>query len=203
MNRTLKLLILSDVFLYTGFGLIAPILAVFIKDNLAGGSIVAIGIATTIFMLTKAGLQIPFSKKIDKSNNKRSFILLGYCIVTLVPFMYIFITNVYQLYVIQVLYGFGGAIATPAWLSMFSRHLEKNHESYDWSVQQSSVMVGIAISALVGATIAQYFGFKITFILVGLFSICSLIMILLLDKKLNRKKKFVHYHGVVLHHRKH
>ena len=36
MNRTVKLLILSDIFILTGFGLITPILAIFIKDDIVG-----------------------------------------------------------------------------------------------------------------------------------------------------------------------
>jgi len=34
MNKTLKILIISDIFVFSGFGLIGPILAIFIKDNL-------------------------------------------------------------------------------------------------------------------------------------------------------------------------
>ena len=36
MNKTIVLLIISDVFLLTGFGLMQPILSIFIKENLVG-----------------------------------------------------------------------------------------------------------------------------------------------------------------------
>ena len=45
MNRTIKLLMISDIFVITGFGLIDPILAIFIKENLTGGTIFAAGFA--------------------------------------------------------------------------------------------------------------------------------------------------------------
>lgn len=35
MNRTMKLLMISDIFVLAGFGLIQPILAIFINDGLA------------------------------------------------------------------------------------------------------------------------------------------------------------------------
>ena len=44
MNRIIKLLMISDVFVLTGFGLVQPILAIFIKDNLVGGTIFAAGL---------------------------------------------------------------------------------------------------------------------------------------------------------------
>ena len=49
---TIKLLMISDIFLVTGFGLIDPILAIFIKENLIGGSIFAAGFASTLFLVT-------------------------------------------------------------------------------------------------------------------------------------------------------
>ena len=54
MNRTIKLLMFSDIFVLTGFGLIEPILAIFIKENLVGGTIFAAGLASMIFLVTKS-----------------------------------------------------------------------------------------------------------------------------------------------------
>lgn len=65
MNKTLKLLIFSDIFVLSGFGFIAPILAIFIKDNLVDGTIVAAGIASAIYMITHSLLQILFSYKFN------------------------------------------------------------------------------------------------------------------------------------------
>ncbi len=53
MNKILKILLLSDLFILSGFGFIAPIFAIFLKDNLTGGSIMAAGIAQAIFLFTK------------------------------------------------------------------------------------------------------------------------------------------------------
>ena len=57
MNRTLKLLTISDIFVFTGFGLVAPILSVFIKENLLGGTLFMAGVASAIFLITHAILQ--------------------------------------------------------------------------------------------------------------------------------------------------
>ena len=54
MKRGLKLLILSDLFILMGFGLVAPIISIFINESLIGGSIAAAGLATTIFLITKS-----------------------------------------------------------------------------------------------------------------------------------------------------
>ena len=51
---------LSDIFVVTGFGLIAPILAIFIKEDLVGGTIFAAGLASTIYLVSKCIVQLPF-----------------------------------------------------------------------------------------------------------------------------------------------
>ena len=44
MNRTMKLLLLSDIFVLTGFGLIQPILAIYINDGgVTGGTMLTAG----------------------------------------------------------------------------------------------------------------------------------------------------------------
>ncbi|MFZ2970786.1 MAG: hypothetical protein WA063_06570 [Minisyncoccia bacterium] len=92
MNKVLRSLTLSDISSMGGFGLLAPIFAIYINDNIMGGSILAIGVATTIYELTKSFVQIPISKYTDKEiGNVREFdmLLLGSIIVTLVPLLYI------------------------------------------------------------------------------------------------------------------
>lgn len=205
MNKTLKLLITADIFLFTGMGFIVPILSIYINDDLIGGSLLAAGIASTLYMLSKAMLQIPISKLVDKYDHRRLFVLSGYVLIALTPFMYIIMKNIYQLYIIQILYGIGSAVAFPAWWSLFSTHVEKHHEGYDWSVYSSLVMVGTAISASIGAGMAQYLGFKFTFLLVGIFAVISIIILMGLDKEVERIRKsnlVKHYQVRALKHRR-
>ena len=94
MNKTIRLLMMSDIFLLTGFGLIAPILAIFIKENLVGGTIFAAGFASTIFIVTKIIIQLPFSRYVDNHRDKVKWLIIGTFIIALVPFIYMFATNI-------------------------------------------------------------------------------------------------------------
>ena len=71
MNKTLKFLMISDVLILTSFGLIDPILAIFFKENLIGGSIFIAGLAGMTFLLVKSAIQLPFSKWVDHSSYKK------------------------------------------------------------------------------------------------------------------------------------
>ena len=196
MNRTIKLLMLSDIFVLTGFGLISPILAIFIKENLVGGSIFAAGLASTLFLVTKSLIQLPFSKYVDSHDDKVKWLIVGSLFVASVPFIYIFTTHIYYLYLAQLIYGIGGGLAYPTWIGLYSTHLDRNHESFEWTVYSTSVGLGVAASAAIGAAIANFAGFRFTFLLVGMMSLvgCFILFWLEMKKEKLAKVNILHYH---------
>ncbi|MEK6969908.1 MAG: MFS transporter [Nanoarchaeota archaeon] len=185
MNRTIKLLMLSDIFVLTGFGLIEPILAIFIKENVVGGTILAAGLASTIFLVTKCLVQLPFSRYVDRQENKVKWLVVGASLVTLVPFIYIFSTHVYYIYLAQVLMGIGSGLVYPTWLGLWSTNLDKQHQSFEWSLYSTLTGLGTAATAAIGAAIAEYIGFTYTFALVGIMSLWSCLILLGLENKQN------------------
>src|SRR3989338_9240772 len=183
MNKTIKLLILSDIFVITGFGLIDPILAIFIKENLIGGTIFAAGFASTLFLITKSIVQLPFSRYVDSHKDKIKWLIIGTLLISIVPFIYIFVNHINYIYMAQVLYGIGSGLAYPTWLGLWSTHLDKKHESFEWSLYSTFLGIGTAITAAIGATIAEFFGFGYTFAMVGVMGVISGFVLFKLEKK--------------------
>lgn len=186
MNKTLKLLIFSDIFVLSGFGLIAPILAIYIKDNLTGGTIIAAGIASAIFMITHALLQILFTYKFNPKD-RLWMIWLGTGLFVLVPIGYILSTSVYHMYIIEFIYGVAAAFAYPSWSSFFTSNLEKGKRGFQYAIYSSSVSIGTAITAGVGAWIAERIGFEWVFAITGVFALIGFFILLNLEKKILRK----------------
>ncbi len=188
MNRTLKFLMVSDVFYGTGFGLVAPIVAIFIKENLAGGSIFAAGVATTIFILVKSMIQLPFSRYVDRHDRKLKWLKVGYALIILNPLIYIFADHMNYIYIAEAIHGIGSGLAFPAWLGLWSTHLDKGHESFEWSLYSTVVGIGSAITASGGAAMAEFIGFNLTFALVEIMVILGFMVLFFLDvKPVNRK----------------
>lgn len=183
MRKVLKILIASDVIYYTGFGLVAPIFAIFLKEDLIGGSIVAAGIASTIYILVKSIVQLPLAKYVDKHTHKANLLIWGSFITAFVPFLYILATNVNHIYYIQVLYGVTSAMTYPSWLSLFSTHLSRRKEGFEWSVYSTWVGIGTAIAAYIGAYIADLFGFDMLFYIIGIFAFIRAIVVCFLEKR--------------------
>lgn len=186
MNRTLKLLMLSDVFVFSGFGLILPILAIFIKDDLVGGTILSAGIASAIFLITHSILQIIFAKKFNPKD-RLWMVLLGTALIATVPFGYIFSSHIYHIYLVQFIYGVGAGFAYPSWYSLFSSYLEKGKRGLQWSIYNSAVGICSAITATAGALLAEITSFKLVFAITGFFAIVGLLVLFGLEKKALRK----------------
>ena len=169
MKKGLKLLILSDLFIIMGFGLIGPILAIFIKEELIKGSITAVGIAETVFLLTKSLFSIPFGK-IEDHHGKKRYLLIGTFLMAFAPLGYYLMTTITHLYIIQFVYGLGAAMAYPSFGVLFLRYLDRGKEAYEWGVYGTVVGIGTAITAFVGAFIAERFAFDYLFL--GTFVVC-------------------------------
>lgn len=79
INNTIKLLMISDIFVMTGFGLTEPVFTLFIKDSVVGGTVLAIGLASALFLVVKSCIQLPFSHTgVGGAANKNDRRFLGF-----------------------------------------------------------------------------------------------------------------------------
>ena len=189
MNKKLLLLILSDVLILSSFGLLAPIFAIFITGSIQGGSIVAAGLATTIFLVVKSAVQLPLSRYfVDKEKHKTRSLLLGTFLIITVPFIYFFAKHVNTIYLAQAVYGLGAALAYPAWFTLFTSYIDKKHKGFEYTLWSTGVGVGSALAAFFGAKIAELLGFRVLFFFVGLIAFLGFLILIVLDR-IEMKKK--------------
>ena len=186
MNKTLKLLILSDILVYGALGFVGPILAIFIDTHLEGGGIFTAGLASTIFLITHAIFQIIFSYKFNPKD-RLWMLWLGTGIIALVPIGYIFSTQIWHLFLAEFAYGLGAAFAYPSWSSLFTSNLEKGKRGFQYSVYSSGLSIGTAITAAIGGFFAEKIGFQFIFMLTSFLAIIGLVILFRLNKKVLKK----------------
>lgn len=162
---------------------------------MVGGTVLTAGIAGSLFMIVKSLVQLPLSRYVDRHNHKVQLLIVGTFVVSTIPFLYIMASHIYVIYLAQVLYGLGSALVYPTWPGMWSTHLDKHHESFEWSLYATSVGIGAAVAGTLGAVFAQLFGFVVTFLLVGAFALCGCFILFALEKHEPVQKVPVkHYH---------
>lgn len=173
LNKILEVLIFSDLVINSAYGLIAPILAVFLTDSISGGSLIVVGISDAIYLGVKSILQVPIGLKIDKTEGQKIdfwYLFLGNLLTSAGVFLYLFATLPWHVYLISLIFGIGGAMAYPAWTGLFTRNVVRDRESFAWSLSSTTMELGEAAAALIGGVVAQLLGFDILFGVVGALS---------------------------------
>jgi len=198
INKVVKIMIFSDLFLNSGWGLIGPILAIFIINNVQGGNAMVVGIAVGIYLLTKSVLQIPISHYLDLNHGEKDdyyALFIGTLLTAVTPIIFIFATISWHIYIAQIIHALGMAMALPSWSAIFTRHIEKRREAFCWSLDSSALGLGAGIAGIVGGAVAQSFGFVPLFIGVSVFNIIAALLFLFIMKdllpKVPRQKVFL------------
>ncbi|OIO50788.1 MAG: hypothetical protein COV41_02915 [Candidatus Brennerbacteria bacterium CG11_big_fil_rev_8_21_14_0_20_43_10] len=176
VNKVIRVLILSDFFLFSGVGLMSPIFAVFITEQIKGGSISVAGFAAAIYLMCKSLLPIPIARFMDIQRGEKDdfrVMMFGSIVMALVPFVYLFVRLPWELYVVQAIYGIGAAFAFVSWQAIFTRHVDKEDVALEWGVYNTLTDLGGAAAAGIGGAIAQALGFHLLFILTGVILLCG------------------------------
>jgi len=155
-------------------GLIQPVFAIFMMENVAGSTLTAIGIAVTIQLASKSFFQMIVAKWTDEEpGNRRELytLFVGSILMSLIPFGYIWAKTLSAVYILQFLYGLGGALNFPGWVVIFSRYSRNEKAGYEWSLYNTIVSLGTAATAAIGAYMADIFSFSYLFIGIGILSL--------------------------------
>ncbi len=177
-------MLFSDIVFYTGWGLVNPLFALFIVGNIKGGSPFAVGVATAIYWATFSILRIPFGIFLDNKIGERDdycFMVFGLFLASMVPFGYIFSTEIWHIYILQFLHGLGTSISVAGWSAIFCRHIDKTMESTEYGLSGSSVALTTSVSAVIGGWAIEKLGFKPVFACVGLLGLVGVLLLFAIE----------------------
>jgi MFS family permease len=192
MNKVIKILILSDVALIAGLGFITPIFAIFLTDQIQGGNVEVVGYAAAIYWIINSLVLIPFGKYLDRNHGEKDdlwFVIIGNLLATLAVFGYIFSRLPWHIYLLQAIYAVGMGMNIPGYTAIFTRHIDKDREAFDWSVRGALIGMATGITGALGGIVAHKFGFNVLFVGVGIFILLSAFLPFLISKEMMPKDK--------------
>ena len=204
INKITKVLISHYALLSSAWGIVSPIFAIFLIEDIIKNPTEAAKIAgfcSLIYWILKSILQIPISSYLDKNNGERDdfyFLIIGICLTSLVPFGFAFSSMVWHVYILHALHAIGMAMVIPSRGAIFTRHIDKGQEAYEWAMNSTCLGIGAGLMGALGGILASIYSFKVIFILVGLFSFSSAFVIFLIkndiastNKKISRVSKYI------------
>ena len=142
-----------DFVLNSAWGLLAPVFAIFILENLTMGSVTesakVIGFASFFYWVTKSVLQIPIANFLDRHKGEVDdfwFYVIGTLITAIVPFGYMVSCLPWHIYACQVLHAVGMSMVIPSSYAIFIRHTDENQEAYESALDSTLLGIGTGIT---------------------------------------------------------
>lgn len=179
-NAVVKRFIMADLVWLAGWGLLAPIFAVFILEQIPGATVITVGTAAAIYWIVKSIVQIPVAIAIDRTASERDdylMLVVSLMLAGLTSFSYILVSTVWQLYLVEVLHAISFALYIPAWNGIFTRHLDPEHRALEFALDSGAVGIATGVAGLLGSIVIQAFGFQIIFIITAILSFVAAIII--------------------------
>jgi len=183
-HRVNRLIWILLFFLFTvnlAGGLFAPFFAIFILNQINNASISTIGIAIAIYSIVKSVIQLPLARFLDRKGGEYDYevLLYGALFATIYTFGLIFIDSLWELYLLSAFNGVAGAFFMGAYYGMFSRHIDKENQAYEWSLLSvGGLTLSVAAGGVIGGLAVDYFGFETTFFIAGLLHLFALLILI-------------------------
>lgn len=192
VSKFIKLFCLSDLLLFAGWGFIEPLFALFIVNQIEGGTMITVGMLAAIYWIIKSLIQIPIANFLDKTDGEKDdfyVLVISLVFVGITAFLFALATQVWHLILIQFFHALAMGLYFPAWTGIFSRHLDQKHEALDWALNSTLIGLGTGITGFIGGILANWVGFTAIFILVGFLSLLSAVIIITAPNLMFPKKK--------------
>lgn len=180
-KRALNILVLTNALILIAGAMMGPIYALFVEE--IGGDLLDASLTGTVFALAAGVTVLAVGRITDKVKQQRYVVIFGYLMMALGFFLYLFVSSIWFLFIIQIIIGFGEAIYSPAFDAIYSQHTTKHHEGREWAMWESMMYFTTAGGALVGGLLAYNLGFDAIFIAMTGLCLISAIYLAVIPKK--------------------
>jgi len=194
INRVIRILITSDFLLQSGWGLIGPIFAIFLTRQIQGGNLAMVGFVAATYWVAKSIVQPFIAHFMDTAKGERddfNLLVKGMYIANLIPLGYIFSTQPWHIFTLELIRGLAMACVVPSWSAIFTRHIDRGWEAFSWSIESTAIGFAAGFAAAFGGVIAGILGFKSLFVLVTIFGLISSSSLLLIRHQIFPKNHFI------------
>lgn len=191
VNPVIRFLVISDIIIVGAAGLLGPIFALFVEDFIHVDDTAAVaGVAAAIYLFTKSIAQIPAARMIDAVPGERDdfqVLFWSSVVMGLLPIMYLFIEEPWELYGVQALIGIATAFSFPSFMAIFTRHIDHRNEGTEWGVYFTLTDLAHAAAAAIGGVLASTIGFDELIIALVILNVIGTFIILPIAKSMRRR----------------
>lgn len=153
------LLMLNLLLIFTGIGLVVPVMPAYMTELGIGGSLV--GLLVAAFSLTQL-LFSPYTGRLSDSIGRRSIIIAGMLVFALSEWMFGVAHSVVLLFVARFLGGIGAALIMPAAMAYVADATADEERAKGMGFVNAAITTGFIIGPGIGGYLAE-FGLRVPF----------------------------------------
>lgn len=180
ISSVIKVLVLADLYFFGGWAFIQPIFAIFLVEKIHGATVATAGFVAALYWIVKSVLQVPIANFLDKTPGERDdffSLLFSLLLGAISAFLFASAATLSVVFLAQALYAVAMAMYIPSWYSIFSRHIDAQRVSFNWSVDSVSIGIASFVASLASGMLAQWVGFRAVFMLAGVLSVASAVVV--------------------------
>lgn len=165
MNRKTRNLLRGANIWYLGEGMLGPLFAVFSEQ--IGGDVLNISYAWAAYLFASGILTIIVGWAADRFKYEKQLMVLGYILNAAFTFSYLLVNNQRDLLLVQVGLGASGALATPTWQKLYSKHENRKKAGYTWGLADGDAKIITGFAIIIGGLLVTQLSFTSLFIVMG------------------------------------
>jgi MFS family permease len=164
LTKKEKILLFGSSLWLLGEGMLGPFFALFTER--IGGNILDISWAWAIYLIITGFFSVIIGQISDRIN-KAKIMIFGYALNAISTFGYLWVSNIDQLFIVQIGLGLSLALATPTWNALYADDEDPNHSGFVWGLADGDYRFVSGIAILLGGAIIYYFSFQTLFLTMG------------------------------------
>ncbi|GEM_PF-982585 len=192
VNARIKLIASIDLLLAASFGLILPILPIFLVERINGATIFNVALAYSIFLISKAFFGWIFALFMSHekvSTRAKGGLFFGSILITLTPIVYLYSIEITHIYLAQILLGLGFGFLKTSWMYLTHQTIEELLHETLLNIHGYILTFCLAMVAIFGGFIAYNYGYTLLFYtMFGLGLLATILSIVFLMTKNNPTK---------------
>lgn len=183
LNNVILIILIADFVFTAATAVTHPIFALFVVEDIQA-AVGAVGFAIAIFWTIKSILQLPIARFLDRHQGELDdyyALLLGLFITVVALYLYYFASHLWHVYLLQALLAVGHAFFVPPYLAVFTRHMDKDSEGFEWALRSSfSTGAGMALGSAFAGILVASAGIRAMFLVQATLTLISLIILFFL-----------------------
>lgn len=168
LNKSLRILLITNSLLVFILGLFMPFYAVFIQK--IGQNIAFAGLSWGLFLIVSGVLTFWFAGMQIHVKEQELILAISYLLRGVVFASYAFMTNWEQLLVTQILWGVASAMGNPVFDGTYAKHTSHKNSILQWGSYEGIASIASGLAALLGGILIQSFGFTSIFVAMSVVS---------------------------------